>query len=339
MSTRNAQRPWHRVVLSLGLIAAVLAGAFASRAPDLAAYDLVSGTLQQPPVVDRGQAPLVTVVYEDDAILPEHRDAVRVIRESGSFERSADWINRVVALPYPLEIRVTDALPPGVDVPTAELDGRTIYYAASWLEMTRAILVEYVDDALREGSVPSVVPAEKFNADDLNVWAHQFVLGHELGHALTHQLTLPLTYLEEPSVDGFAAFSTLNGTDGPGPALGAAILFDEVARRQGVLNFETYSDNHPVVQQRTYNFICFIVGSDPERLRHPLVVEGYLPETRAVACPLEWAQLNYGWWTVLEPHLTTAFRPEGTQARARARQDLIAEEKALQELLREPRGQ
>jgi hypothetical protein len=56
-------------------------------------------------------------------------------------------------------------------------------------------------------------------------------------------------------------------------------------------------------------------------------------------CSFEWAQLSYGWWTVLEPSLSAGFRAQGTQARMRAREQLIAEERALQELLRQPPGQ
>ena len=62
--------------------------------------------------------------------------------------------------------------------------------------------------------------------------------------------------------------------------------------------------HHAVILQRVYNFLCAVVGSDPARLEHSLVVEGYLPELRATLCPKEWAQLNYGWLTILEPHVS-----------------------------------
>jgi hypothetical protein len=315
-------------------MAAVVVAAACKQAPETAVAGAVLGTAQQPPV-GNAAAPAVTVVYYDEAIKPENRDAVRLIRESGAFQRVADWTNRVLALPYPIEIKVTDDLPTGIDDPSTELDGRTIYYPADWLTMTRQFLVTLVDDVLRQGNPPGAIPREKFNADDLTVWANEFVLGHEMGHALIHQLMPPLTGLEEDAADGFAAFSTLNGTDGSGPALGAATLFDEIALRLGELTFEDYASDHAVTQQRTYNFLCFVVGSDPAGQRHSLVVEGYLPELRAVMCPMQWAQLNYGWWTVLEPHLTTGFRAEAAQARERARQQLIAEEQALQALPRE----
>jgi hypothetical protein len=316
----------------------VLAAAAGARAPDRIVSASAPDTLQQSSVVASSQQPQVTVVYDDAAIRPENRDAVRLLRESGAFQRVADWTNSRLVLPHPLEIRVTDVLPPPFDDPSTEPDGRTIYYPVFWFAMTRELLTAVVDDVLRQGGPPSAFPREKFNADDLTLWANEFILGHEMGHALIHQLPVPLTGLEEDSADGFAMFSSLNGTQGPGPALSAAILFDEMALRMGALTFEDYASDHAVTQQRTYNFLCAIVGSDPARLGHSLVVEGYLPELRATLCPKEWAQLNYGWLTILEPHLTTGFRAQATQAREQARQALLAEERALFEPFRQPPG-
>jgi hypothetical protein len=335
LSTRPTRAAWHTLGFLLGLATAVLAGASYARPPDPTPTYAELGTLHQLAAVYGAQATGVRVVYQDEAILPENRDVVRLLRESGAFQRVADWTNRTVALPHPIEIRVTDDLPAGIDDPSTEFDGRTIYYPAAWLNMTREFLVGVVPDITREGGPPSAIPAEKFNADDLTVWANEFVMGHEMGHALIHHLMLPLTGLEEDAADGFAVFSTLNGTQGPGPALAAAILFDEIARRLGELTFEDFSSDHPIVQQRIYNFLCYVVGSDPQGLQHSLVVEGYLPELRAMLCPLAWAQLNQGWWTVLQPHFAPGFRAEATQALERARQGIVSEERALQQSLRE----
>ena len=205
--------------------------------------------------------------------------------------------------------------------------------------MNREFLTGFVAEVMAEGGPPSVIPPGKFNADDLTVWANEYILGHEMGHALIHQLVLPLTGLEEDSADGFAAWSTLNGTQGPGPALAAATLFDGMALLMGELTFEEFASDHAVTQQRTYNFLCYVVGNDPARVRHPLVVEGYLPGARAVMCGLEWAQLNNGWLAILEPYTAPGFRAEATPARAQARETLHAEERALQEYLRRPPGQ
>ena len=103
------------------------------------------------------------------------------------------------------------------------------------------------------------------------------------------------------------------------------MLFDEIARQQGDLSMEQFASDHPVTQQRVYNFLCLLYGSDPQKWQGPLVEEGYVPESRAVLCPMEWAQLNYGCWTVLEPHFTESFGEQGAEAREHSRDQLIAE--------------
>lgn len=74
----------------------------------------------------------VTIVYQEDAILPENRDAIKKIRDAGVFERMADRLTKVVALPHDLQIIVTDKLPKAIDCPTTELDGRTILWPAAF---------------------------------------------------------------------------------------------------------------------------------------------------------------------------------------------------------------
>ena len=278
----------------------------------------------------------VKILYEDDAIRPKNRDAVEQLRSSGALERMADWTNEVVALPHDMEVRVTDDVPEGVTDQTTEPDGGTIWIPASFLTETHEALTKFVKDAKREGGRPAVFPKEQFNADDLNVLANQYIFGHEMGHALTRQLMLPLTGFEEDAADGFASFYNVN-EEGRETPLAAAMLFDEMARQQGDLTMEVYASDHPVIQQRVYNFICLLEGSDPEDLHGPLVDEGYLPESRAFLCPMEWAQLNYGWWTVFEPHFTESYREQGTEAQEQARERLIAENEAFAKELKKIR--
>jgi hypothetical protein len=235
-----------------------------------------------------------------------------------------------VALPHDMEVRVTDDVPEGVTDQSTEPDGRTIWIPASFLTETHKVLAKFVEEVESEDGRPAVFPEEKFNADDLNVLANQYIFGHEMGHALTRQLMLPLTGFEEDAADGFASFYTVN-EEGKNPALAAAMLFDEIAREQGDPTMEQFASDHPITQQRVYNFLCLLEGSDPENLHGPLVDAGYLPETRAPLCPMEWAQLNYGWWTVFEPHFSEAFREQGTEAQEQARDQLIVENEAFAE--------
>jgi hypothetical protein len=59
------------------------------------------------PVRAKGKAQ-ATIVYQDDAIQPENRDAIKKIRDSGVFERMADRLTKAVALPHDLRVVVTD---------------------------------------------------------------------------------------------------------------------------------------------------------------------------------------------------------------------------------------
>ncbi len=148
-------------------------------------------------------------MYQDDAIQPENRDAIKKIRDSGVFERMADRLTKAVALPHDLQVLVTDKLPKGIDDPTTEVNGRRIFWPTAFSKATHDVLTEFLPEIIASKGPPRAISQENFTADVLNVWGNQFILGHELGHALIHQLNLPLTGLEEDSADGFATFFTV----------------------------------------------------------------------------------------------------------------------------------
>jgi hypothetical protein len=281
----------------------------------------------------------VTIVYQPDTIQPENLDAMKKIMESRVFERMADRLMKAVALPHDLQVVITDNVPKGIDDPTTELDGRRIFWPAAFSKATHDVLTGFLPEVARDKGSPKVISQENFTADVLNVWGNQFILGHELGHAVIHQLNLPLTGLEEDSADGFATFFTVNDEDtGPNAALGAAVLFDALGSKRPNLTMEDFSSDHAVILQRVYNFLCAVLGSDPQRL-HSLVTDRYIPESRAMLCGKEWAQLNDGWWAVLEPHLTPSYKKETESVRQQARQNLKDEMSALFAKLRQVRGQ
>ncbi|MEU8840421.1 DUF4344 domain-containing metallopeptidase [Streptomyces roseus] len=270
----------------------------------------------------------VRVVYHDDAIAPKNRHAVEVVRRSRVLEQAADWVNTSLALPHDMVVEVTDKVPPGVEDAVTQPDGRTIYVPPEFLTELQGIAT----DVARSVDRPAVFPQDEYNADDLTALSTQFIFGHELGHALQRQFMLANLGLEEDAADGFASFYTVNEV-GPAPSLAAALLFDELARKEGGTTLEGLSSDHPVTQARVFNFLCYLEGSDPKKYEGPLVGAGYLPKTRAPLCPQAWAMLDYGWWTQLRPHFAAAFKDKGDKKQDEARTHLIAETKAFAENL------
>jgi Putative metallopeptidase len=296
-----------------------------------------SGEEDAKPAVPRGNG-RVKIVYDDAGIKPENRDVVKQIKDSGVFDRLADRATKTLALPHDLEVKVSDDVP--FDDPSTDVEGKTIFWPAGWLNTTRMLLAEFVPDVIRDKGVPKAIGAQNFTPDTLNIWANQFILGHEFGHALIHQLTLPMTGMEEDSADGFATFFTIIDKEtGPNAALGAAVLFDAFAAKKPNVTMEDFSSDHPVVQQRIFNFLSAVVGSDPQKLENSLVTDGYVPKTRAPLSRKEWTQLNYGWWKALEPHIADTYKKEADAARAQARKDLDEENAALPGKIRELRRQ
>ncbi|MGT2532286.1 DUF4344 domain-containing metallopeptidase [Streptomyces nojiriensis] len=218
----------------------------------------------------------VTIVYEERTVPPEDRQVVTLIRDSRVLERTADWVNRTLTLPYDMVVKVTAEVPPGVTDAVTQPDGRTIYIPPSFLAQIEDSFADVVKTVKR----PAPFPASQYNTDDLTVLATEFIFGHEMGHALQRQLLLANLGLEEDAADGFASFYTVNEV-GPGPSLAAAILFDEIARKGGRLTLENLASDHPVTQARVFNFLCYLEGSDPKKYKQPLVDGGYLPKTRA----------------------------------------------------------
>ena len=187
----------------------------------------------------------VTIVYQDDAIQPENRDAIKKIKDSGVFERMADRLTKAVALPHDLQVIVTDKLPKWIDDPMTEIDGGKIWWPAAFSKATHDVLTEFLPEIIASKGAPRAISKENFTADVLNVWSNQFILGHELGHAVIRQLNIPLTGMEEDSADGFAIFFTVTDKEtGPNAAVGAAVLFDAMGSNRPGLTLEDFSSDH-----------------------------------------------------------------------------------------------
>lgn len=133
--------------------------------------------------------------------------------------------------------------------------------------------------------------------------AATFVFLHEIGHALIDAYDLPTLGKEEDAADGLSTYVCLEEmkSDVGGRAtIAAAQLFGFQAQMTGGKDLPFY-DEHSLDQQRFYNLLCFLYGSNPSKYGG-LVQKGILPEPRAVRCSSEYDQLKQSWTKSLQPY-------------------------------------
>lgn len=130
--------------------------------------------------------------------------------------------------------------------------------------------------------------------------AVRFAFLHELGHALIDTYNLPVTGNEEDAADRLSAYICIEelGEDGVKSVLSAADAFaieSKGTNRKG----RDLADEHLLQEQRFYNSLCMIYGSDPAKYE-VIVNEDYLPKERAVRCKSEYARTSQSWKELLK---------------------------------------
>jgi hypothetical protein len=131
--------------------------------------------------------------------------------------------------------------------------------------------------------------------------ATRFVFLHEIGHALIDTYKLPITANEEDAADRCSSFINLEelGEDGVKAVLAAAEAF-QIESRASSNHARNMADEHLLQEQRFYNSLCMLYGSNPNK--YPMIVEkGFLPKERAVRCPNEYQRTVESWQSLLEP--------------------------------------
>ncbi|MGB7068090.1 MAG: DUF4344 domain-containing metallopeptidase [Pyrinomonadaceae bacterium] len=131
--------------------------------------------------------------------------------------------------------------------------------------------------------------------------AVRFVFLHEIAHGLIDAYDLPITGNEEDAADRCSAFINLNelGDDGVRAVFAASDAF-EIESRQGGKRSKSLADEHLLQEQRFYNSLCMIYGSNSNKHSN-IVTDGYLPKERADRCPVEYQRTVDSWTSLLEP--------------------------------------
>jgi putative metallopeptidase DUF4344 len=138
-----------------------------------------------------------------------------------------------------------------------------------------------------------------------------FALLHELAHAAINQFDLPVLGKEEDAADSFAATRLIRiGSAFSDQVVASAakswFLMDRRDRKEG----ETvpYYDEHGLDQQRAYQIVCFVGGSDQNKFRK-LADETNLPDDRRATCANDFRAALKSWDSLLKPHMRAPDQP------------------------------
>ena len=139
-----------------------------------------------------------------------------------------------------------------------------------------------------------------------------FVTIHELGHALVSELDLMVLGREEDVADAYATVGVLKC----GAAFARRVLveaakgwFVSAQRDRKAGELPQYYERHGLDEQRAYQVVCLMVGSDPVRFKD-LADEVRLPETRRRSCGWDYDTASRSWQRALAPHLRRADQPK-----------------------------
>ena len=254
----------------------------------------------------------------------------------GIFQDLLDQMSDVMALPQDIPVTFKDC-----DAPNAFWDPEARALTMCWdLIAGYNRGYERVTDEGREFLVGA-------DQDSVLTGTTLFILMHELGHGLTDLFQLPTTGREEDAVDQFATLTMING-DEPGMplaerpsrlALFGAYFFRELSTQPDELVREIFADEHALGQQRYYDVMCLVLGSDeeaygpvltpgiamvvaaqeqnPERFDDDKLIDwlnktdalNILPYERAARCESEYNKYNASW-----TFLTDSFMvPDGVE--------------------------
>lgn len=138
-----------------------------------------------------------------------------------------------------------------------------------------------------------------------------FVLLHEMAHVAITQMGLPVVGRMEDAADTYAALRLIRS----GSKFSHRVLTEAAEgwfmadrRDQKTADKVAYYDDHGFNQQRAYQIVCLMVGSDDEKFKD-LAKETKLPKERQGSCARDYSNARYSWDLVLKPHRRSPDQP------------------------------
>ncbi|MEO8647795.1 MAG: DUF4344 domain-containing metallopeptidase [Acidobacteriota bacterium] len=213
-----------------------------------------------------------------------YKEIDRQVKTDKLLEKAADKLNRALILPHDITLRTQDC---------SQVNA---FYDPNDHSVTMCYeLMEHFYKTFRSvGDNEDKAYSKMFDAV-------RFVFLHEIGHALIDTYKLPVTGNEEDSADRLSSFVNLKelGDEGVKAVFAAADAF-AIESKQNTSGQRNLADEHLLQEQRFYNSLCMIYGSNTGKYSN-IVSEGYLPKERAVRCPQEYQRTVESWVVLLGP--------------------------------------
>ncbi len=207
----------------------------------------------------------------------------RQLKKVKLLEKAADKLNRSLILPYDIYLKTKDC---------GEVNA---FYDSDEHSVTVCFeLMEHFYKVFR-----SVGESDQ-KAYDKMFDAVRFAFLHEIGHALIDIYNLPITGNEEDAADRCSTFINLTelGEDGVNAVLAAADAF-AIESKGNAPDRRNLADEHLLQEQRFYNSLCLIYGSNTKKYAY-ILNDNYLPKERAARCPSEYERTVDSWSDLLE---------------------------------------
>ena len=224
------------------------------------------------------------IVQHMEVAGPKYKEIDRQVKEAGLLENAAAKLNRALALPADIRLRTKDC---------KEVNA---FYDPNDRSVTMCYeLMEHFFRTFKSSGLPDDKAYAKMND------AVRFVFLHEIGHALIDQYKLPVAGNEEDAADRCSAYINLKelGEEGLRAVYAAADAF-AIESKQSEHSSRSLADEHLLREQRFYNSLCMIYGSNPEK-HSRIVDQGYLPKERAARCKGEYQRAVDSWINLLTP--------------------------------------
>ena len=223
------------------------------------------------------------IVEHLEVTTPRYVELDRQVKSEKLLEKAAAKLNLSLNLPHDIYLRTKDCNEPNA------------FYDSSDRSITMCYeLMEYFYSTFRSaGDAEQVAYKKMFDAV-------KFVFLHEMGHALIDAYKLPVAGNEEDAADRLSSYVNLTelGEEGVRSILASAEAF-EIESKQRTRK-PNMADEHLLQEQRFFNSLCMIYGSNPSKYSN-IVTEGFLPKERAVRCPTEYQRTVDSWVSLLAP--------------------------------------